>query len=198
MASSVAPRNIVLVGVGALGSHVLLLARNWGVTIKVIDFDRVEQKNVASQFHTKMSLGRNKAQACQQAMLGMYGLKIEAVPHKLTDQNSEQLLKGADLVIDCTDNVAAREVIQTHVKKTGIPCLHGSVSAEGDFARVVWTEHFKPDAEGVEGQATCEDGVQLPFFCLASSYIAQEAQRFLKGGTKRSFMVTPMAVLRIA
>ena len=44
---------VIVVGVGALGSHVVQLLRNADATIRVIDFDKVEQKNVASQFHGK-------------------------------------------------------------------------------------------------------------------------------------------------
>jgi molybdopterin/thiamine biosynthesis adenylyltransferase len=191
-------KKIVIVGVGALGSHVLLLARNWDAQFKVIDFDRVEQKNTQAQMHTKMSLRHNKAQAIAKAMQGMFGLRIEANPNKLTRANSAQLLGyDADLIIDCTDNIAAREVIQWWHRDTTLPVLHGSLSAAGDFARVMWTEHFTPDAEGAEGEATCEDGEQLPFFTLAAAHIAQEAQRFLKDGSKRSLQITPTSVQRL-
>lgn len=197
---------IVIVGVGALGSHVLLNLRNLEDTIRVIDFDKVEYKNTQAQMHTRMSLRRNKAQAAQQAMQGMFGLKIEAIPHKLTDDNVAQLLGDADLIIDCTDNIAARQVIQRGAtldpagleRVNAIPCLHGCLSAAGDFARVVWTEHFQADGEGAEGEATCEDGEQLPFFALASAHVAQEAQRFLRDGSKRSLQITLNAVLRLA
>jgi len=190
-------KNIVIVGVGALGSHVLLFTRNWDAKIKIIDFDRVEQKNTQAQMHTVMSLRRNKAQAMQQAMQGMFGLKIEAVPHKLTDDNAEQLLQGADLILDCTDNIAARRLIMRISDFWKIPTLHGSLSAAGDFSRVMWSEHFEPDAESGDG-ATCEDGEQLPFFAIAAGHVAQEAQRFLRDGTKRSIQITPTSVLRLA
>jgi molybdopterin/thiamine biosynthesis adenylyltransferase len=193
-----AKKTVVIVGVGALGSHVLLNARNWDTRFKVIDFDRVEQKNTQAQMHTRMSLRRNKAQAVQQSMQGMFGLKVDAVPHKLTSENAKQLLQGADLIIDCTDNIAAREVIQTASAEYDIPTLHGSLSAAGDFARIMWTEHFTPDSEGAEGAATCEDGVALPFFALAAAHVAQEAQRFLTEGTRRSLQISPTSVLRLA
>ena len=60
-------KKIVIVGVGALGSHLVLLGRNWSARFVVIDDDRVEQKNTQSQFHSRMGVGRNKAQAMQQA-----------------------------------------------------------------------------------------------------------------------------------
>ena len=144
---------IVIVGVGALGSHLGLLLRNWACPvglypIRVCDFDRVEKKNVMSQFHTTMGVGRNKAQAFQQALQGMFGVRVEAIPHRLTSDNAEALLGGAALVIDCTDNAEARRVIQGFVKPMGIPCLHGCLGAEGTIGRVVWTEQFKPDEAG--------------------------------------------------
>ncbi len=188
---------VVIVGVGQLGSHVLLLARNWKAVLKVVDFDKVELKNTQSQFHTKMGLRRNKAQAIQQAMQGMFGIRIETVPHRLTTDNAEQILGGATLVIDATDNAAAREVIQTFVRANDIPCVHGALDAGGTFGRVVWDEHFTADAEGVEGEATCEDGETLPFGALTSSMLAVAAQRFLDLGEKRSYQITPTGMLRL-
>jgi len=146
--------------------------------------------------HTKMSLRHNKAQALQKAMQGMWGRKVEAIPHKLTNDNAEQLLHGADLLLDCTDNIAARRLIMRISDFWKIPTLHGSLSAEGDFSSVMWSDHFEPDAESGDG-ATCEDGEQLPFFALAAAHVAQEAQRFLKDGTKRSLQITPTSVMRL-
>jgi predicted ThiF/HesA family dinucleotide-utilizing enzyme len=197
---------VIIVGVGALGSHVALLARNWKNPLRIVDFDRIETKNTQSQFHSKMGLGKNKAQALQQALQGLFGIKIDAVPYKLADDNAGTLLGDsagtklgkAALVIDCTDNAAARRVIQKHVRKHGIPCLHGALSADGTFGRIVWDEHFVADEEGKEGQATCEDGEQLPMFALAAAQIAVTAQRFLKDGTKQSFQVMPTGIVRLA
>ena len=182
---------VVMVGVGALGSHVLSMCRNLEVSWKVIDFDRVEQKNVASQMHTKMSLGRNKAQAIQQSMMGFYGLKIDAVPHKLTAENVEQLLGDADLVLDCVDNGATRRIIQDFAKARGIACLHGGLSADGHFGRVMWSEMFVIDDESVVGQPTCEGGEHLGFINLVSSVMAMCAQAFIKDGKRTSWHVFP-------
>ena len=74
---------LVIVGVGALGSHLALLLRNAGVPLVLVDFDRVEAKNTMSQFHTRMGLGRNKAQALQQSLKGLFGLDATAIPHRL-------------------------------------------------------------------------------------------------------------------
>jgi len=193
-----ARKKVVVVGAGALGSHLVLFGRNWDCDLKVVDFDRIEQKNTQAQFHSKMGLRRNKAQALQQSLQGLFGRKIEAVPHRLTADNAEQLLGGADLVVDCTDNAQARRDIQALVRKAGVSCLHGALSGDGSFGRVVWDEHFREDEEGSEGEATCEDGEQLPFFALAAAQLAYEAQMFLSSGARRSFQITPAGAVRLA
>ena len=167
-------RTVVIVGAGALGSHLALFARNWDCVLKVVDFDRIEAKNTQAQFHSKMGLRKNKAQALQQGLQGLFG------------------------VIDCTDNAEARRVIQAEVRKSGIPCLHGALSGDGSFARAVWDEHFKEDEEGAEGEATCEDGQQLPFFAMAGAQIAVAAQMFLEDGKCASLQITPTGTMRLA
>ncbi len=192
-------RFIVIIGLGALGSHVALFLRNsteWS-KLKLVDFDKVEAKNTAAQFHTTMSLRRNKATALGQALYSLFGVKVDVVPHKLTRDNAEKLLWAADIVIDCTDNIAARQVIQAEVRDKGIPCIHGALSGDATFGRIVWDEDFVADAEGADGEATCEDGEALPFFGLAASLLASTAQEFLRSGKKRSFQLTPTSVTRI-
>jgi len=189
-------KTIVIVGVGALGSHAALLLRNVG-KLKVIDFDRVEQKNVLSQFHGKPGVGKNKVQALQQTMNFLFGLKVDGVPHKLVADNAKELLGGADLVLDCLDNGAARRVCQNFVRAASVPCLHGALAAaDGSFGRVVWDEGFVIDDETGVGAATCEDGAQLPFIAIVSSYLARAAQEYLVAGKKIGFSIHAGGAIR--
>jgi hypothetical protein len=203
-------KKVIIVGAGALGSHVVLCARNWEVDLALIDFDRTEAKNVQSQFHTEMGRGKNKARAIQAAMLSLYKVKLDAITSKLERSNHEVLLARADLVIDCTDNFEARNLIQgfccrcvadmtadpSKPFESIVACLHGCLSADGTVARAVWTEYFKPDAGG-NGAATCEDGANLPFHVLAGAMIAQVAQHFLNTGVKQSWQLTPFSLIRL-
>lgn len=79
-------KTIVVVGVGALGSHVVQALRNVEATLRVIDFDRVEQRNVASQFHGKPNVGKLKVQSLQQSMKFLFGRDIGIVSHKLVTE----------------------------------------------------------------------------------------------------------------
>jgi molybdopterin/thiamine biosynthesis adenylyltransferase len=185
---------ITIIGVGALGSHLVQAIRNEKVDIKVIDFDRVEMKNIASQFHFSKSVGKKKTDALKQAMQFCYGRKIETVGNKLTADNVDQLLAGADLLVDCLDNGEARRLVQGYARANDIPCLHGALAAGGSFGRVIWDEHFVIDDVSTAGVATCEDGEFLPFIQLVSTYLAMAIQRFVKDGRKGGFSIAPTGV----
>lgn len=185
-------KKVVVVGVGALGSHVCQFLRN-EADLKVIDFDRVETKNVLSQFHARNSVGKNKVQSLQQVVNFLWGVKIEGVPHKLVVDNAQQILGKPDLILDCLDNGEARRIIQGYVRDNDIPCLHGALAADGVMGRIVWDEDFVIDDESA-GAATCEDGAHLPFIGVVSSTLALAAQTYLASEKKLGFQLTPRGV----
>ena len=189
--------NVVIVGVGALGSHLVQFLRNEDATLTVVDFDRVEQRNVASQFHGKPSVGKKKVQALGQSMQFLYGRHLYVVPSKLKKNNVKQLLGDADLVIDCLDNGAGRRLIQAFVRERSIACLHGALAADGSFGRVVWDREFAIDDEDGAGDPTCEDGDFLPFIGITSAYLARAAQLYIRDDRKVGFSISPAGVQRI-
>jgi molybdopterin/thiamine biosynthesis adenylyltransferase len=188
---------ITIIGVGALGSHLVQALRNEKATLKVIDFDRVEMRNVASQFHFKGSVGKKKTEALKQAMQFCYGLPLETVSNKLTTDNVTQLLGRSDLLIDCLDNGEARRLVQSFARTNGVACLHGALAADGGFGRVVWDECFVIDDEAGVGAPTCENGEFLPFIEITAAYLAFAAQRFIKDGRKTGYSISPAGVEKI-
>ncbi len=188
---------IIIVGVGALGSHLVQFVRNEKVNIRIIDFDRVEQKNVMSQFHGKPGVGKNKVAALQQTMDFLFKRQLTVVGNKLVAENIDVLMKGATLVVDCLDNGASRKLVQDHARKHNLPCLHGALAPGGEFGRSIWDEQFVIDSEVGAGAATCEDGEFLPFIALTAAYMARSIQIFLKDGKKVGFSISPVGALAI-
>lgn len=194
-------KNVVIVGVGALGSHVVQFIRNLPIELIAIDYDHLERKNTMSQFHAKTNVGKNKTLSIQQTMNFLFGIKINVNSNKLVEDNAKQLLIGiqgkTDLIIDCLDNAAARQIVQNFVRAHNIPCLHGALSAAGgSFGRVVWDENFKIDVESPSA-ATCENGNELPFIAITSAYIAQAVKLFIETGNKSGYQISPGGSLKI-
>lgn len=188
---------IVIVGCGALGSHLVLLVRNEKVDIKVVDFDRVEQKNTLSQFYGKPGVGKSKVEALKQTMDFLFKRQLTVIGNKLVAENIDALMKGATLVVDCLDNFASRKLVQDYVRKHNLPCLHGALAPGGAFGRVIWNPDFVIDSEVGAGAATCEDGEFLPFIALTAAYMARSIQLFLRDGKKIGFSISPVGAFAI-
>lgn len=188
----------MIVGVGALGSHLVQFIRNLDVEIVVVDFDRVEQRNVMSQFHGRPSVSKLKVQALQQLMNFTFKRKVSINSNRVTAQNAAQILGDANLVVDCLDNGESRRVVQEFVRENGTPCLHGALAADGSFGLVRWDEDFRVDDEDVSGAHTCEAGEFLPFIAVVSAFMAGAVQDFVEsdGKTRHGFDVYPSGARR--
>ena len=182
---------ILFCGAGALGSHALFLARDLQHDLAVIDFDRVETKNLASQWFVKQLVGKNKATALKMQLLNFYDVKLQDYTVKLTPLNVETILGETGLVVECFDNAESRRVVQTYVRSKQRPCIHAGLAANGEFGVVRWDKHFTIDDEGPPGQATCEGRGFLPLILRVSSSLVASIQFFLGDSREVNWNVSP-------
>jgi molybdopterin/thiamine biosynthesis adenylyltransferase len=181
---------IIICGVGALGSTAAVLCRSLSADLRLVDFDRVESKNLAAQAFVKQSLGRNKAEALKLQLWNFWGIKAEALGVRVVAENVAEVCQGGDLLVDCFDNRAGREVLSAHARAAGVPLVHAALAQDGSFGLVRWDERFVPDAEDHIGQATCEGGEHLPFIGLLAAALARAIQDFVRHGHRRDAMVS--------
>ena len=174
-----------------MGSHALFLARDLEHDLAVIDFDRVETKNLASQWFVKQMLGKNKATALKTQLLNFYDVKIQDYTVKLTALNVEALLGGADLVVECFDNAESRRLVQEFVRTRQKACVHAGLAANGEFGVVRWDNHFVIDQEDTAGQATCEGRGFLPIILRVSSSLVASIQFFIDDRRQVNWNVSP-------
>lgn len=187
-------RRVLIVGLGALGSELICKIRNIeDVEFDLCDGDRVETKNTLSQAHPSMAKGQNKARSMQQTLQMLWGMRVNAIPHFLREENGPTIIGTAEdtaLVIDCVDNGDARRLIRKLCRERGIPLIHGGLAANGKFGVVEWDETFDI-SDAPPGAATCEDGEHLPFISMTVAHLAYAVQQFLKDGTKIGAQVSP-------
>jgi molybdopterin-synthase adenylyltransferase len=189
---------IVVCGVGALGSTAVSLCRNLAAELRLVDFDRVESKNLAAQWFVKQSVGKNKAEAVRLQLANFYGAKSEALGVRLGAHNAAQLLAGCDLAVDCFDNADSRLALSEATRALGIPLVHGALAADGTFGLVRWDERFAPDREDAPGQPTCEGGEHLPMIGLVGATLARTIQDFVRSGARHDYSVSLSGVTRTA
>ena len=180
---------IAFCGVGALGSTAVWFCRNLEAEIAVIDFDRVESKNLLAQAFTRQALGKNKAQALKLQLKSFFGKNIDAYGVRLGEDNVETLCGSADLLVDALDNAAGRRLLSRFARTSGKPIVHVAMSADATFGIVRWDERFEADEEDTPGQATCEAGDHLPFIGVLGTTVARVIQDFADGGARRDVIV---------
>jgi len=188
---------IVVCGVGALGSTAVSFCRNLDAELRLVDFDRVESKNLAAQWFVKPSIGKNKAEAVRLQLANFYGAKAEALGVRLRADNAAQLLDGAGLAVDCFDNADSRIVLSESARAAGVPLVHGALAADGTFGLVRWDERFTADREDTPGQATCEGGEHLPMIGVVGATLARAIQDFVRNGARHDYLISLSGVQRV-
>ncbi len=116
-----------VIGVGAVGRQVALQLTAVGIPwLQLIDFDTVEESNIASQGYCEADLGRPKTDATAQACWRINGdLHI----HTLCDRFKRSSDIG-DTVFSCVDSIETRRLIWEAVKDRCKFFSDGRMSAE--------------------------------------------------------------------
>ena len=122
--------NVACIGAGGLGSSALLYLAAAGIgTIRIIDDDDVEISNLQRQvIHGTKDMGRKKVDSAEERLMDVNPLiKVEKFAERLDGQNALEFLHGIDLVIDGTDNIPARYLLNDACEILGIPWIYASV-----------------------------------------------------------------------
>ncbi len=180
---------IVFGGAGAIGSTAIWFCRNLDAEIAVVDFDRVESKNLFAQTFTRQALGKNKAEALRLQLKSFFGKNIDAFAVRLGDDNVKTLCEPSDLLVDAFDNAASRRILSSFARATEKPLVHAAISSDSTFGIVRWDSRFEPDEEDTLGQPTCEGGDHLPFMGVLGATLARVIQDFVTSGTRRDVMI---------
>lgn len=121
---------VLCVGVGGLGSPAALYLAAAGVgTLGVADFDKVDVTNLQRQIlHSTADIGRLKVESASERLLALNpAVHVVPYPGKLTSTNALRIVASYDVVVDGTDNFAARYLINDACVFLGKPYVYGSV-----------------------------------------------------------------------
>ena len=183
---------IAVVGLGAIGSFFVDAVRSTDAEFTLIDFDKVEAKNVASQNFDKRDVGKNKATVLTQRLKKL-GAKVSAKTVKVTSDNAEILLRDIDLVVDCTDNNKARSSIYQGAEAN---VLHIAIDGNGVLGIIEW-DSFDLIDDAEEGTPTCEDGQNRAHHVFVAAAAAKVVQYWIKDGRTKDLEIRGVSVGRL-
>lgn len=134
--------SVTICGAGALGGNLVEnLARTGFQQLKIIDRDRIEERNLSTQPYYKSDVGAYKAKIITNSLYRALGIAVDGMIKELTKDNVHSLLKNSDLVIDTFDNSVARGIIKDYCLDKKIPCLHIGLSA--DYSEIIWNNSYR-------------------------------------------------------
>jgi len=178
---------VTVCGAGALGGNLLEhLARVGFARLAVVDRDRVEEHNLATQPYQRGDIGAAKAQLLARDLYRAVGVEITAHCRRLTPENARKLLRGSALVVDCFDNRASRAAVGEWCAASEVPCLHAGMV--GDYGEVLWHEVYRlPEAVGED---LCDYPLARSLATLVATVAAEAVLRFVIRGERRGYTVT--------
>lgn len=121
---------VLVVGAGGLGAPILLYLAAAGVgTIGMMDDDVVSESNLQRQIlYDTACIGQKKVEIATRKLKALNPLCIiHPLCQRLQPENAEEIVSHYDIVVDATDNLPSRYVINDVCIKCGKPFVYGSI-----------------------------------------------------------------------
>ncbi len=183
---------VVVLGAGGIGCPVIQSLAAAGVgALRIVDDDVVELSNLPRQtLFAEADVDRPKADAAAGAVRRLSRhVAVSSRTERITADSVAELVDGADLVVDGTDNFATRLVVSDHLVRARVPLLSAAVGQFGGQVGAFrgWDDGpcyrcFVGDAHDADECDTCaEVGVLGPFVGWVAGFAALQATRLLSG-----------------
>jgi molybdopterin/thiamine biosynthesis adenylyltransferase len=184
--------HVLVIGAGGLGSPVVLYLATAGVgRITLVDDDVVDVTNLQRQIaHNMADVGEFKANSAMKKVANINpDVKVIPVLKRVDVAQLDELMKDADVVIDCCDNFATRHAINAACVKHRKPLVSGAaIRFDGQItvydsrseSSPCYACIFPPDAN-LEETRCATMGVFAPLVGIIGSMQAAEALKLISG-----------------
>jgi adenylyltransferase/sulfurtransferase len=184
--------HVAVIGAGGIGSPVIQYLAAAGVgRLTVIDDDVVDLSNLQRQtLFTTADRGRLKVDCAADAVAALNpDVDFRPVARRIADDNADELLAGADVVIDGSDNFGTRLTVSDAALRLRIPLVSASIGQfEGQLAVYRGWEADKPcyrclvgSEPGLPDQSCADQGVLGVLPGVMGSLAGLEAMRSIVG-----------------
>ena len=194
---ALAGKHIAVIGLGGIGSPALQYLAGAGIgRFTLVDNDVVDASNLQRQtIFTSRDVGHGKATSARRWLANFDDtLNVNISDSRITSENVGDLIAGADLVLDGTDNFATRLAVSDACVAERVPLLSAAVGRfqgqVGAFAgHLVGSPCYRcfvGDAFDAEDCDTCaEDGMLGAMAGWTGCFAAMQAVRVLLAGVSR-------------
>ncbi|KJR44046.1 UBA/THIF-type NAD/FAD binding protein [Candidatus Magnetoovum chiemensis] len=121
---------VFIAGAGGLGSPVSFYLSVAGIgNLTICDFDSPDYTNLNRQIlHDPTRIGMNKALSAKLTLEKLNpDVNVTAITDKITNDNADDLIGDAALIMDCMDNFETRYALNDAAIRKNIPMVYGSI-----------------------------------------------------------------------
>jgi molybdopterin/thiamine biosynthesis adenylyltransferase/rhodanese-related sulfurtransferase len=157
---------VLVIGAGGLGCPVLQNLAGAGVgCIGIVDGDVVEETNLHRQLlYTAEDCGKNKAVVAASAIVKQNPeIKVNAYANPFTKVNAFEIVSDYGIIVDCTDNLTTRYLINDVALVKNIPMVYASIHRfEGQLSVLNYKDGpsyrcLFPEKDDLDAAANCQD-----------------------------------------
>lgn len=137
---------VLLIGAGGLGSPSAYYLAAAGVgTIGLIDHDVVDRSNLQRQIlHTEDRVGMPKVESAKIALQALNSkIRVNTYQTHLDSSNVEEIFSDYDVIVDGSDNLATRYLVNDACVKMRKPNVHAAVYRFEGQITVFWPAYEK-------------------------------------------------------
>lgn len=186
----IAQSSVLIVGLGGLGCPAAQYLAAAGIgRLGLMDFDTVDMSNLHRQLlYSEKDIGRSKSDAAAEVLRRQFP-NCDFIPYQevLSNLRALELFAQYDLIIDATDQVPARYMINDACLLLSKPWIYGSVNGfEGQWAlfqagSVDYRDVFPQPPNPLTMQTCANGGVLGMVPGIVGTFQALEAFQFLSG-----------------
>ena len=180
---------VLVVGVGGLGSPVAMYLASAGVgRLILVDHDVVEISNLQRQIiHGMDTVSESKVSSAETRIKQLNpDCNVEACSFKLSEDNADELVAQADVVVDCSDNFTSRFLLNRACVQHKIPLVSGAaIRMEGQLSVFDPRKNDSPcyrclyDDNENEDLSCATNGVLAPVVGIVGSIQALETLKLI-------------------
>ena len=149
--------HVAIVGLGGLGGTVTEILARIGIgRLTLVDGDRFDESNLNRQLlSSTTTLGRLKAEAAQaRVQLINPAVEVRLIPEFFRAENGSEILRGAQLAIDCLDTITDRFILEEACRIATIPLISAAIGGSSGRATVIFPgDHGFKSLYGLPGKA---------------------------------------------
>ena len=182
---------VLVIGLGGLGCPAAMYLASSGIGHLVLaDDDTVDLSNLQRQIaHGTDNIGMSKVASAAESIARLNDtVRVTTLDERLEGDALDAAVKGADVILDCTDNFSTRFAINAAAVKYKVPLVSGAaIRLEGQVSVFDVRDAGNPCyqclyQDGDDMQLSCsESGVMAPLVGIIGTLQALEAIKLITG-----------------